>query len=280
MSRHRQVLVTGATGTVGRQVVAQLVEAGASVRALTRVPEAAGLPADVDVVRGDLSDPRTLHTALEGIEAVLLVWPFAEAEGMPTVLEMTARHARRIVYLSSVAVRDHEQQAERLIAQSGLEWTVLRPHVFAANALDWAEQIRSGGVVREPYGAAAAPVVDERDIAAVAVRALIGDGHASAVHELTGPESLTRAEQVRIIGEVTGRPARWEEAAPEAARQQMLARGWPAEAVDGILRAQARMVTDPLPSTDTVEQVTGTPARTFRTWATDHADAFRALRAT
>ncbi|MFI7361029.1 NAD(P)H-binding protein [Streptomyces sp. NPDC050149] len=275
MSGHREVLVTGATGTVGRQVVVQLLEAGTPVRALARDPEAAGLPDGVDVVRGDLSDPNTLPTALEGVEAVFLVWPFATAEGMPTVLDMAAKHARHIVYLSSVAVRDYEQQAERLFAQSGLEWTVLRPHVFAANALSWAEQIRSSGVVREPYGAAAAPVVHERDIAAVAVRALIGDGHAGAVHELTGPESLTQAEQARIIGEVTGCPVRWEEAAPKAARQRMFARGWPAEAVDGILRAQARMVTDPLPPTDTVEQVTGTPARTFRTWVTDHVDAFR-----
>lgn len=275
MSGSPKVLVTGATGTVGRQVVAQLLEAGTPVRALARDPAAAGLPDGVEIVRGDLADPGTLPASLDGADAVFLVWPFATAEGMRTVLDLVCKHARRIVYLSSVAVREHERQIEQLIARSGLEWTVLRPNVFAANALHWAEQIRDGGVVHGPYGEAAAPVVHERDIAAVAVRALTSDGHRDAVHELTGPESLTQARQAHIIGEAIGRPVHWEETAPHAARQQMLTRGWPAEAVDGILRAQARMVTDPLPVTSTVEEVTGTPARSFREWAAGHADAFR-----
>ncbi|MFC9324118.1 NAD(P)H-binding protein [Kitasatospora sp. NPDC057015] len=276
MSGHRKVLVTGATGAVGRLVVAQLLEAGSAVRALARDPATAALPDGVEVVRGDLSDPGTVPTALDGVDGVFLVWPFAGVEGLTEVLAAVAGRARRLVYLSSAAVRDHERRAERLIARSGLEWTVLRPHAFAANALSWAEGIRSGAVVREPYGAAAAPVVHEGDIAAVAVRALLGEGHAGAIHELTGPESLTRAEQARIIGEVIGRPVRWEEATVGEARQRMSARGWPAEAVDGVLRAQAGAVTDPLPPTDTVERVTGAPARTFRRWVTDHADAYRA----
>ncbi|MEV0148214.1 MULTISPECIES: NAD(P)H-binding protein [unclassified Nonomuraea] len=268
----RRVLVTGATGRVGRHVTSQLLEAGAEVRALTRGP--ADLPPAVEGVRGDLSAPASLDTAAEGVEAVFLVWPFASAEGLAAVLEVMAEHVRRVVYLSSAAVRDHERQAERLIARSGLERTVLRPHAFAGNALRWAEQIRAQGVVREPYGQAAMSPVHERDIAAVAVRALTRDGHAGTVHELTGPHSLTQAEQVRVIGEVIGRPVRWEEASPQDARRQMLDRGWPAEAVDGILRAQAEMTAGPSPVTATVEQVTGSAARTFRSWAAEHAHAF------
>ncbi|MET7462839.1 NAD(P)H-binding protein [Nonomuraea sp. NPDC005501] len=270
----RQILVTGATGTVGRHVTRQLVEAGAGVRALSREP--ADLPPAVEGVRGDLTVPGSLGAAVEGVEAVFLVWPFASAEGLEPVLAMIAEHARRVVYLSSAAVRDHERQAERLVAGSGLQWTVLRPHAFAANALRWTGQIRTGDVVREPYGRAAMSPVHERDIAAVAVRALTGDGHDGAVHELTGPQSLTQAEQARVIGEAIGRPVRWEETSPQDARRSMLARGWPAEAVDGVLRAQAEMTGGPAPVTATVERVTGSAARTFRSWAAEHAHAFRA----
>jgi uncharacterized protein YbjT (DUF2867 family) len=275
MARQRTIAVTGATGTVGWQVVAQLVDAGAEVRALTRDPESAGLPGGVQVMRGDLSEPGTVRALLAGAEAAFLVWPFATAEGMPAVLDMMAEHTSRVVYLSSAAVRDHEQQVEQLIERSGLEWTFLRPHVFAANALRWAEQIRAESIVRAPYGAAVMCPVHERDLAAIAVRALIDDGHAGKIYELTGPETLTQAEQVHIIGEVIGRPASWAETSPETARQQMLARGWPPAAVDGILQAQAEMVTEPTRITPTVQEVTGAPARPFRTWVTDHASAFR-----
>ncbi|MFI6512179.1 NAD(P)H-binding protein [Streptosporangium sp. NPDC050855] len=280
MTRRRRTLVLGATGTVGRQVVARLLETGAEVRALARDPGTAGLPDDVQVVRGDLGDLGdpgdlgALRASLDGVEAVFLLWPFATAEGVPPLLDAVAEHARRVVYLSSAAVREHERHIERMIERSGLEWTVLRPHAFAANALRWAGQIRAEAVVREPYGAAAMPPLHERDLAAVAVHALLGDGHDGATYEPTGPETLTQAEQVRVIGEVTGRPVRWEEVSPRDARRRMLDLGWPPPVADGVLAAQAALVTEPRAATATVEEITGTPARTFRTWVTDHADAF------
>lgn len=274
----QQILVTAATGTVGRHVTTQLTEAGAKVRALVRGP--GDFPHGVQAVRGDLSVPKSLRTAVQGVEDVFLVWPFASVEGLDEVLALVAAHARRVVYLSSAAVRDHERRAEHLIEQSGLTWTVLRPHAFAANTLRWAEQIRTDGVVCEPYGQAAMSLVHERDIAAVAVRALLQDGPVNAVHELTGPHSLTQADQVRVIGDVTGRPVRWQEASPEDARRRMLARGWPPEAVEDILRAQAAMTAGPAPVTNTVEKVTGIAARTFRSWAAEHAHAFGATSGT
>jgi NADPH:quinone reductase-like Zn-dependent oxidoreductase/uncharacterized protein YbjT (DUF2867 family) len=270
----QRILVTGAIGTVGRQVTAQLREAGVAVRALTRGP--VDVPPGVETAHGDLSVPDSLCAAVEGVVAVFLVWPFASTDGLEAVLAVVANHARRVVYLSSAAVRDHERRAEQLVERSGLEWTILRPHAFASNTLRWAEQIRAGGVVREPYGQAAMSLVHERDIAAVAVRALIRDGHAGAVYELTGPRSLAQAEQVRVVGEVIGHPVRWEDASPQDARRRMLARGWPPEAVDGILRAQASMTAGTAPVTTTVEQVTGVAARTFRSWVAEHAHAFRA----
>ncbi|MEU4829458.1 NAD(P)H-binding protein [Streptosporangium sp. NPDC023615] len=286
MTRQRRTLVLGATGLVGRQVVARLLEEGAEVGALARDPATARLPDDVEVTRGDLgalSGPGgadapggtdALRSSLDGVEAVFLLWPFATAEGMPALLDAVAARARRVVYLSSAAVREHERRVERMIERSGLEWTILRPHAFAANALRWAEQIRAEAVVREPYGEAAMPPLHERDLAAVAAHALLGDGHGGATYEPTGPETMTQAEQARVIGEVTGRPVRWEEVSPPVARRRMLDLGWPPPVADGVLAAQAALVTGPRAATDTVEKITGAPARTFRTWVTDHADAF------
>ncbi|MFC5826082.1 zinc-binding dehydrogenase [Nonomuraea insulae] len=263
----QRIVVIGSTGTVGRRVRTQLLRAGVEVRAVSREPGGDG-------VRADLRAPESLRVAAEGAEAVFLVWPFASAEGLPEVLAVLGEQARRVVYLSSAAVREHEREAERLIRESGLEWTILRPHSFAANTLRWAEQIRAGQVIREPYGAAAMSLVHEEDIAAVAVAALTRDEHAGSVYELTGPQSLTQAEQARIIGEVIGRPVRWEERDPREARERMLGLGWPADAVEDVLRAQEAMTAAPAPITATVTDVTGTAARSFRSWVAEHAHAF------
>jgi uncharacterized protein YbjT (DUF2867 family) len=280
------ILVTGATGNVGRHVVSQLLEAGEDFQALTRNPESAGLPDGVTVVRGDLFDPSTLDAILAGVDTVFLVWPGATSEAAPSLITAIAKHARRIVYLSASTVPEDPSEAtssiirfhaeiEQLIERSGLEWTFLRAGGFATNTLGWAGQIRDEGIVRWPYGAAARSLIHERDIAAVAVRALTEDGHTGAKYVLTGPQTLTQSEQVRIIGEAIGREVRWEDVEPAAAREQMVAMGWPAEAADGALGAWAEMVTHPEPVTSTVPDITGAPAHTFREWATDHAAAFR-----
>jgi uncharacterized protein YbjT (DUF2867 family) len=275
------ILVTGATGTVGRQTVSQLLGAGAAVRALTHHPDAAHLPGDVDVVGGDLSDPDTLAPALEGVEAVFLVWPFTTAEGAPAVLDAVEGETRRLVYLSSAGgqrpdpVGLFHADMERLIEESTPEWTFLRPSGFATNTLMWAGQIRGDGVVRWPYGAAARSLIHEADIAAVAVRALTGEGHGGAKHVLTGPELLTQAEQVRTIGDVIGRPARWEDVLPDAVRDGLAAAFGDPSFADHALDTWARFVQEPELVTSTVERITGTPARTFRDWAADHADDFR-----
>jgi uncharacterized protein YbjT (DUF2867 family) len=275
------ILVTGATGTVGRQTVSQLLGTGAAVRALTRHPATARLPGDVEVVGGDLSDPDTLAPALENVEAVFLVWPFTTTEGTPAVLDAVERQTHRLVYLSSAGGQQPEPvgmfhaDMERLIEASRLEWTFLRPSGFATNTLMWAAQIRDDGVVRWPYGAAARSLTHESDIAAVAVRALTGEGHSGAKHVLTGPELVTQAEQVHTIGETIGRPVRWEEVPPDAVRNGLAAAFGNEAFVDHALETWASFVQEPELVTSTVERITGTPARTFHEWASDHADDFR-----
>ena len=282
----RSVLVTGATGTVGRHIVSRLLHTGTNVRALTRNPDSARLPDGVNVVRGDLSEPHTLHAGLDGVQAVFLVWPGLTVQTDPAVFEVIATHARRIVFLSTLSVRDDVDQQtdpvtdfhaniECLIKQSGLAWTLLRASGFAANTLHWASQIRTDGVVRWVYAVAARSLIHEQDLAAVAVRVLTSHGHDQAVYVLTGPQALTQADQVHTIGEAIGRPLRYEEISPQAGRQQLLAQGWPPSFVDGALNYWAKLVTQPEPVTSTVEELTGMPARTFREWATDHADDFR-----
>src|SRR5690349_10219383 len=227
-----RILVIGATGRVGRQVLSQLPATGVRVRALLRNSQSTGLPPNLDVVRGDLTRPETLAECLHGIDSVFLVWTASPATVAP-VLERIAKHARRIVFLSAPLKTPHPlfqqpnpsralaEQVERLIETSGMEWTFLRPGMFAANALGWwAPQIRAGDVVRWPHLAAPTAPIDERDIAAIAVRALCDDGHAGAEYVLTGPQSLSQFEQLSIIGRATRRSLRIEAMSPDEARRE------------------------------------------------------------
>ncbi|WP_043478510.1 SDR family oxidoreductase [Kitasatospora sp. MBT66] len=278
------ILVTGATGRVGGSVVAQLHAAGVPVRALVRGE--AEFPEGVRAVRGDLGDPASLGAALEGVDAVFLVWPFLGADGAAEVIDVIGKHARRVVYLSSAGVGDGKDapgdpitafhtELERLIEASGLERTALRPTGFASNTLGWAEELRATGAVRAPLPQLARPLIHEADIAAVAVRALTTDTLLGARPLLTGPGPVTQEQQVALIGEAVGRPLRFEEIAPAEAAERMRAAGWPAELVAAVLPAQAAMLDRPEPVNDAVERITGTPARSFREWAVDHAADFR-----
>jgi uncharacterized protein YbjT (DUF2867 family) len=282
-----RILVIGGTGTVGRQVLSQLAATNAHVRALVRNPDAARLPPRVEVVRGDLTVPETLDACLDGIDAVFLVWTAPPAAVAPA-LERITKHARRIVFLSAPIKTQHPlfqqpnllramvEQIERLIETSGRQWTFLRPGMFSANALSWwAPQIRAGGVVRWPYLAAPTAPIDERDIAAIAVRALCEDGHAGAEYVLTGPQSLTQFEQVSTIGRVIGRSLRIEEISPDEARRELLTIGPPA-AVNMLLEAWAAAIGQPAYVTSTFADITGAPPKTFLDWATDNAAEFRA----
>ena len=273
------ILVTGATGTVGRNVVDHLLEAHAEVRPVSRHPERAALPAGPAAVRGDLAEPDSLRTALQGVDRVFL---FPAAAPLDRFLDL-ARDAgvRHVVLLSSSAAADGEPSAigrshqvhERAVAASGLPWTFLRPGAFMANDLMWAPTVRGDGVVRAPYVQAATAPIDERDIAAVAVRALLDeDPHAGRAYQLTGPESLTVADRVQILGTVLGRPLRLVELDPAQARELMAAR-MPASVVDAVLGLMARAGSS-APVSPGVEQVTGRPPHTYAEWVTHNAAAW------
>jgi uncharacterized protein YbjT (DUF2867 family) len=282
------ILVIGGTGTVGRHVVDQLRATGARFRVMSRNPDAAGLPPDVAVVRGDLTAPETLDPCLEDIEAVFLVW-VAPASAAPSAVERIAKRARRLVFLTAPLktphpffqqpnpARDRAERVEQLIETSGVERTFVRAGMFAGNARHfWGPQIRRGDVVRWPYLDAPTAPTDERDLAAVAVRALREDGHAGAEYVVTGPQSLTQAEQVHTIERAIGRSLRVEEISPEEARSELLPVLGSPFVVNMLLNAWNAALGQPAFVTTTCADVTGVSARTFLEWATDHAAEFRA----
>jgi uncharacterized protein YbjT (DUF2867 family) len=239
-------------------------------------------------VSGDLTRPESFDACLADIDSVFLVWAASGATVQP-VMERIAKRARRIVFLSSPYQIDHplfqaaqpnpvstlHAEIERQIRASGLTWTFVRPGMFAANALWWwAAQIRAGDVVRWPYSLSPTAPTHERDIAAVAVRALCDDRCSGAEYVVTGPQCLSHIEQVRTIGEVLGRDLRFEEITPEEWLLE-LPPGVPAVAAPMLLKAWAGAIGHPALVSSAVEEVTGVPARTFREWVTDNSAEFR-----
>ncbi|WP_433622797.1 SDR family oxidoreductase [Nocardia sp. CA-120079] len=282
------IVVTGATGTVGRPLVELLVAQGVQVRAVTRSPESAALPAGVEVVGGDPARPDTLADALDGASAAFL-HPRAVGDAAFEFAELAGkRGVRRLVALSAINIDDplgaqpsrfrgdRNREAERAVVDSGLEWVSLRASSFAINVVQsgWDAQIRASDVVRGPYAEFAESPLHEGDIAAVAAHAFLTDELLGRRVELTGPQSLTHVDMVRIIGEVIGKTLRYEEVPAAVVRQGMVARGFPEDFVDSLLTRYADGVGQPAPVTNDVEKILGR-TRTFSEWAADHAATFR-----
>ncbi|MDV6263941.1 SDR family oxidoreductase [Rhodococcoides yunnanense] len=273
------ILVSGATGNVGGELLRLLRSEDQPVRALTRDPSKAVLPADVSVVSGNFSSPQSLVEAFSGVQAIFLMMSGQE----PEVLRQAVKAGvKRVVLLSSMAVKTRPESfvgkihsdAEQAVEESGLEWSFLRPGQFATNTRAWAPQISSGDVVRTPYGQVALPAIHPGDIAAVALAALTSDDHVGKSYSLTGPVSVTPVEQVAAIGQAIGRELRHEEIAAEQAAKQMSAH-MPAEIVEATLEFLGRPTPAETDALRTVETITGEPARSFTQWANDYAGWFR-----
>src|SRR5258708_1996708 len=212
------ILVTGATGNVGREVVNLLLSGGEKVVAVPRNPAKAALPDGAHVVGGAPSRPQTLMPALRGVDTVFIS-PRALGDATAELLKLSAEQgAQRVVLLSAVTVQDGGGEkrfadafkaVEDAAKASGLPWTILRCAEFASNNLIWAPQIRSTGIVRGAYGDGANSTIHERDIAAVSALALVDAAHAGRTDVLTGPKSLSHREKVPMFREAIGREALW-----------------------------------------------------------------------
>ncbi|CAL9334608.1 NmrA family NAD(P)-binding protein [Streptomyces sp. enrichment culture] len=278
MTHTQRILVTGATGTVGRQVVAGLLARGHAVRALTRDPSRAGLPAGVEVVRGDLTEPGTLAPALEGVTGLHLITfdggGFAPLEtGPPLLAAARAAGVRRVTVLHGGGPTPLEDAVR---ADDAVDWTVLMPVEFMANALEWAEGIVRADEVREPFVSRLSAMVHEADIGAVAAVALTEEGHARQEYVITGPENLTVRDKVAAIAAARGREIALVELTEEEAVARWRAAGQPEEVIGFLLEMYGNTPEAGRTVLDTVEKVTGRPARTFAQWAAEHAAAFTA----
>jgi uncharacterized protein YbjT (DUF2867 family) len=277
---HTTIVVTGATGNVGRPLVDELLNAGANVRAVSRHPGSSGLPADVEVTDAAAA-------AVSGASAVFLNSRALGAE-LPAVIDRS-RHAgvARLVALSAINADDdfsrqpsrfrgdRNKEVEQLAVESGLQWVSLRPSVFASNfAGMWSAQIRAGDIVHGPYASAASAPIVESDIAAVAAKALLGDDLVGQKVPLTGPKSLTNAELVQIIGSVLQRPLRYREIPADLVRQRFVGLGFPAEFGDAYVAMLSASVDQPALVTHDVEKILGRAARSFEQWAADHRSVF------
>lgn len=283
------ILVTGATGTTGSEVVRQLAARGEKVRAMTRDPGRARTPSGVETVRADHTDPDSLAAATAGVTAAYLVCPPGPGAAYDTALVAAARAAgvRRLVKLSAIGTDDPaagpsaawHAEGERAVRESGAQWTVLRPSSFASNTLGWAEAVRRGEPVPNMTGAGASGVIDPRDIAAVAVRALLDGSHAGRTYTLTGPEAISVPDQVAVLAEVLRRPLTARDLTPDETLD-FLRTAWGVDdtRVQGVLTGVAYL-RDGHGATVTqdVPEVLGRPARTFREWAEDHQEAFGAV---
>jgi uncharacterized protein YbjT (DUF2867 family) len=285
------ILITGATGNVGRELVLLLAEGGHDVRAVTRNASAARLPDGVEIVQADPSQAASLSTALEGVDALFLnpittSAPYQPAgEPARTLLELAAGSGvRRVVLLSGAAAANangggdplavYFRSYEKLVTESRLPWTFLQPGEFAANALAWVPQIRGGDTVRDAYGEASTAPIHERDIAAVAMRALLGDERVEARIVIDGAEALTKRQKVDLIGQALGRKLLFEEVPPVIARQAMIRHGFSEAVADTVLAYQAASIEHPGPASDGIERLLGRPPLSFAQWATDRSAIF------
>lgn len=274
------ILVTGATGNVGRPLVTELVRAGARVRAVTRNPAAAGLPPGVE----------TVGSAAAGMGGTSAAFLNSRALGpdLAATVELAGTcGVRRLVALSAINADDDDsrqpsrvrgdrnREVEQLAAASGLEWVSLRPTVFASNfAGMWSPQIQAGDVVSGPYADASTAVIADADISAVAALALLADDLVGQRIPLTGPQSLTNAELVATIGRVLRRPLRYREAPTDVVRQRFVDIGFGAEFADAYMGLLAGTVGRPAPVTHEVDKILGRPATPFAEWVAEHRDLF------
>ncbi|MCO6003976.1 NAD(P)H-binding protein [Actinoallomurus purpureus] len=281
------ILVTGATGNVGRELVHELTAKDAEFRVLVRDPaRAATLPGRAERVVADLDDPATLTPAFDGVDRLFLLTPgIGTAHTAHAVAAAQATGVGRIVHLSSFNVlgdpmpamgRWHHER-EEMIRASGIPATFLRPGGFMTNALDWLPTIHEEGFVLDPVGPGRYAPIDPADIAAVAALALTEDGHQGKEYVLTGEETFTFAEQVQVLSQEIGRPIEVREAtAPDEAVRARFPGGAPPALADAIIEGFTLMRADTTGfRTDTVRRLLGRAPRTFADWCARNATAFQ-----
>ena len=285
------ILVTGGTGGVGSELLRLLSKAGIVTRALARHPQRAQALPGITWIAGDLSKPETLTSAFEGARTLFLLTSYYEDMVELQHNAISAARAAGVTYvvkISAFAASDHSRapvgrwhyQIEKELQESGLGWTILRPHHFMQNLLAQAEYVRTEGVVYSASGDGKIPYVDARDVAAVAFATLTQPGHLGKKYVVTGSEAISYRQAAEIIGAAIGKPVRFVDESPDEARARRVREGLPPAVVESALaiaayqRAGGKTVT----ITSTVTDLTGRPPRTVGEFVREHADLFRGAR--
>lgn len=284
-----KILVTGATGTVGREVVTRLAGAGADVRAAARNPRMLAIPEErVETFAMDLRDPSDLDRALEDVDKIFYLSPLDETmkEHAALVVERARAHRiRHLVRLSALGV-DYPRkitlgkthgEVERVIRGSGIDWTFLRPNSFMQNFITyWGESIRKNNAFFIPQGQGRVSIIDVRDIADAAVAVLMQDGHVGKVYELTGPEALSNYQIARALSEVLGREIQYQDVPVDQARSALTAQGMSEWMINVVLELFEMSAADEAAEvTNDVERLTGKAPIRFQAFAQDFRHAFK-----
>jgi len=282
------ILVTGAAGTTGSEVVRQLSARGTRVRALVRNPDKAKnfSGPGVETVVADLEKPSTLDAALKGVDKVYLVTSPDPRVGLlhGNLIESAKRAGvKQIVRLSAFGAAPHSPvqfikwhgEVDERLSRSGLSFAILRPSFFMQNLLGSRAAIQNEGTIYMPMKEAKISPIDARDIASVATAVLTSEGHSGRIYELTGPTAVTFAQIAAAIGSAIGRPVKYVDVPPDAAREGAIAAGWPVWMADGFVEMMSAFATGGAADvTGTVEKLTGKKPRTIEAFAKDYASVF------
>ncbi|MBB1154206.1 MULTISPECIES: NAD(P)H-binding protein [Amycolatopsis] len=278
------IVVTGATGNIGRPLVRALVDAGEQVTAVSR--RVGEVPDGVRHVVADLADPPSLEPALTGAKALFLLLSgdlhAVGANPADLIAKAVDAGVRRVVLLSTLGVatrpfgttRIAMRELEDVLRESGLDWVILRPGGFDSNALWWAESVRAQGMVAAPFGDTGVPIVDPADIGEVAAACLRDDRHVGGVYELTGPEVITPRRQTEALAAALGKPVRFQELTRAEAKAGMV-QSMPGELADDTLDILSSPTPAELRVSPDVERVLGRAPRSFADWAARNVAAFR-----
>ncbi|MGH3723596.1 MAG: NAD(P)H-binding protein [Mycobacterium sp.] len=274
------ILITGATGNVGRPLVEILANSGADVRAVTRRPQHADFSPEVKIVdsaRAGLSGATAvfLNSRALGEDLTEFVKQ-AVREGVTRLIALSAINCDDDFSLQPSRFRgDRNKEVEQYVVASGVEWVSLRPTVFASNFLGmWSGQLKAGDVVRGPYSSASAAPIADRDISEIAAHAVLTDDLVGQRIPLTGPQALTNAELVAILGEALHRPLEYDQVPDDLVRQRFTGLGFPDGFADAYLAMQANTISTPAVVTHEVDRILGRPAETFGAWSNRFRDEF------
>ncbi len=271
--------VTGATGTVGKHIVDQLVKRGEKVRALTRNPEKREASAAIEWVKGDLKNPETFKEALQGIDGLYLIGSTDkmgddELVTSPDIISLAEEAGVKKVVLNAVYGDDELRDA---IKNSSLEWAFVQAAGFMANALEmngWKEAIQARSVIKEPNLNKGSALIHEEDIARVVVTVLLENQHHAKTYSINGKEAITVAEQLDTLSNALSVPIVYQEQTLQEMKEELKRAGASEKEIAFYVEMTENTPEMGIVPNGLVEKLTGKSPKTFYQWVEEHKGLF------